>query len=455
MAVRAMFLAASCMTAASLAAAPPSKNDYASGMSVDASYSQPMIETVLPEEVYRAVTRGDLGDLRVFNSEGLPVPHAFCSAPRSAEPKVTEQALQVFVLRGREQVYTSGSRVDVETSGGTRVGVRDSEQPTPDVVSGLLHIIDARGTKQPLRAIRFDWSTPDGVSEVRVRIESSDDLDRWQTIVPASTLLLAQQGAQELRRERIELPPRQYEYLRVQRIDRGPPLAINAVMAEQVAAAEEIEPVWFNAVRTASKQSDELLFDAEHLAPVSYARLRLPQQNSSVSVTVQSRPDDESPWRTRWTGESYVIVTDTTRRESPPARFEPTSDRYWRVRVLKDAQVYQGSGLELGYRPARLRFLAQGSGPFTVAFGSRRAEIASPAQCDGLLAAVSAPDRERMIEQGFTGQVMSLGGSEALEPLPKETPLKVVVLWAVLVVGVAILVAMALSLLKRVRKPAA
>jgi hypothetical protein len=88
-----------------------------------------------------------------------------------------------------------------------------------------------------------------------------------------------------------------------------------------------------------------------------------------------------------------------------------------------------------------------------VAFGSRRAEPAQPAVCDGLLANMSAADRERMIEQGFADPIVQLGGADALKPLPKKTPAKVVVLWVVLVVGVALLVGMALSLLKRVRHP--
>jgi hypothetical protein len=321
-------------------------------------------------------------------------------------------------------------------------------------VSGQVHIIDARAATEPFQAIRFDWQSADGVSEVKVRIEASDDLDRWQVIVPASTLLIVRQGEQELRRERIELPRGVYQYLRVQRVDGGPPLTINSVIAEQVGTAGEIEPVWFNARRLESKEAEVLLFDAEHVAPVSFARLRLPQENSSVNVSLQSRPDDDAAWRSRWSGESYVIVANATRRESPPARFAATSDRYWRVHLLKDAQVYDASVLELGYRPTRLRFLAQGPGPYTVAFGSRRAELARPALCDGLLGDVSAADRERMVEVGYAGEVTPLGGDEALKPLPKKTSLRVVVLWAVLVIGVALLIGMALSLLKRVRKPA-
>lgn len=453
MAVRSMVVCVGFLIAGVSVAAPPSKNDYASGMTIESAHTQPMIETTLPDEVYRVVTRADLGDLRVFNADGVPVPHAFCAAPQSSEPQVTEQSLSVFVLRGRDQVYTESSRVNVETPAGTRVDVQEASPPAPEVVSGLIHIIDARETL-PLRAIRFDWRSPDGASEVKVRIEASDDLDQWRTIVRASTLLLAQQGNQELRRERIKLPLRQYAYLRVQRVDSGPPLVINSVMAEEVSEAEAIEPLWFTATRVPSVEQDALTFDAEHVAPVTFARVRLKQENSTASVVVQSRADDKSPWRNQWTGESYVIVSDTVRRESPPARFEATSDRYWRVQILKDPQVYQDSALELGYRPAKLRFLAQGPGPFTVAFGSRRAEVAQPAVCDGLLADVSAADRERMVEQGYyAGQVMALGGADALKVPPRQTPLKVVILWAVLVVGVALLVGMALSLLKRVRHP--
>jgi hypothetical protein len=146
-----------------------------------------------------------------------------------------------------------------------------------------------------------------------------------------------------------------------------------------------------------------------------------------------------------------LIVTPEQRRESPPARFAPTTDRHWRARVHDGQQSYQGTLLELGYRPTRLRFLAQGRGPFTLAFGSRRAEPAVAAACDALLADVGAAERANLIEEGVTDAPRVLGGDTAFKALPRKTPVRLVVLWSVLVVGVALLVAMALSLLKRVR----
>lgn len=430
-------------------AAPPEMNEYARGIAVNVPVLQPLIETTLPDDVYQTVTRADLEDLRVFNASGTVVPHAFCTSPATSAPVVTGQSLPVFQLQEAEQGRSEGSRVEVQTASGTQVRVEESGGGNDVAANAGSHIIDARGVEQALRAIQFDWQSPDGASEVKVRIEASEDLDGWSVAVPTSTLLLATRGSQQIKRERIGLPERHYKYLRVERVDGGPALLINAVTAELVSGVTEIEPLWFMPNALAASEPGFLLFDTVRLAPVTYARLRLTQDNSSVRINLQSRADPKASWIGRWNGEVYVIATDTQRRESPPARFDGTTDRYWRVELPTEASVQPI--LELGYRPLRLRFLGQGPAPFTIAFGSRRASLASPARCDGLIADVSAADRERLVGEGYVGAIQTLGGETALKPPPKRTPVRLVILWSVLIVGVSLLVAMALSLLKRVR----
>lgn len=449
-------LTAACVFVAASRAlgASPALDDYSQGVEITAPDGLPLVETTVPGAVYQGVTRADLGDVRVFNAEGLPVPHAFCAAPAMVEPTITEQSLPVFELREAAANATNGTRIELQTAGGTQVNVLEAAPGQPVAANGRIHIIDARDSDDPVRAIQFEWQSPDGASQVQVSIEASDDLDRWRVLVPASTLLLATRGDQQLRRERIELPRQSYDYLRVQRIDGGPPLGINRVVAERVGAVQEIEPEWFMATMLSVDDPKILFFDTGRRAPVTYARLRLPQDNSSVRVTLHSRDDGNAPWSERWSGEAYRIVTDTQRRASPPANFSSTTDRYWRMSIAKDPQLYRATLLELGYRPARLRFLAQGSGPFTLAYGSRRAEIAGASACDALLADVGSDDRSKLVGEGAVGAARVLGGDNALRPLPRQTPMRLVVLWTVLVVGVGLLVAMALVLLKRVRSQA-
>lgn len=449
-------LTAACVFVAASRAfgASPALDDYSQGVEISAPGGLPLVEATVPGAVYQGVTRADLGDVRVFNAEGLPVPHAFCALPTAAEPTITEQSLPVFELREAAANATTGTRVEVQTAGGTQVNVLEAAPGQPVAANGRIHIIDARDSDDPVRAIQFEWQSPDGASQVQVSIEASEDLDRWRVLVPASTLLLATRGDQQLRRERIELPKQSFDYLRVQRTDGGPPLAINRVVAERVGAVEEIDPEWFMATMLTVDDPKVLFFDTGRRAPVTYARLRLPQDNSSVRVTLHSRDDGNAPWSERWSGEAYRIVTDTQQRESPPAHFASTTDRYWRMSIAKDPQLYRATLLELGYRPARLRFLAQGSVPFTLAFGSKRAEIAGASACEALLADVGSDERAKLVGEGTVGAVRVLGGDDALRPLPRQTPVRLVVLWTVLVVGVGLLVAMALVLLKRVRSQA-
>jgi Protein of unknown function (DUF3999) len=448
-------LPAACLLVIATAAlgAAPTLDDYSQGVEIFAPQGLPLVEAALPDAVYQAVTRPDLGDIRVFNAEGQPVPHAFCAAPAVAESVITEQSLPVFELRDAPAAAKGGSRIEVQTPSGTQVNVTEADSAVTAATHGRIHIMDASDDDARIRAIQFEWQSPDGASQAQVSIEASDDLDRWRVLVPASTLLRATRGTQQLRRERIELPPQDYEYLRVQRADGGPPLAITAATAELVGATEAIEPAWFMATMLSVDDPKAMFFDTGRRAPVTFARLRLPQENSSVRLTLHSRDDGKAPWSERWNGEAYRIVSETQQRESPPAQFNATSDRYWRLQIAKDPQLYRGTILELGYRPARLRFLAQGSQPFTLAFGSRRADVSEASGCDALLADVGSDERAKLVAAGEVGAPRILGGDNALRPLPRETPLRLIVLWSVLVVGVGLLVAMALSLLKRVRTP--
>src|SRR6185369_13875484 len=100
----------------------------------------------------------------------------------------------VFELQAAPKRDGAGTRVEVATAGGTQVNVQEGGTNAPATTDAAAtqtwaHVIDARPTTDELRAVEFDWNSPDGASQANVRIEASDDLDQWQTVVGASTLL--------------------------------------------------------------------------------------------------------------------------------------------------------------------------------------------------------------------------------------------------------------------------
>jgi hypothetical protein len=439
------------LTPALAVGATPRLDDYARGMTVGDA-GRPIVELAVPDAVYRTTVTDDLSDVRVFNADGVPVPHALCVAPTQAAPTSSQQPLPVYRVQDVPQPRGDGTRVEVQTPSGAQISVA-GEASSPSGPQTTAFVIDARQVEDELRAVQFDWSSPDGASEVRVSIQASEDLDRWRTLVARTTLVdaRAERDGQALRRQRVELPQARYRYLRVERVDRGPPLQLDEVIAEGVTVAPLEEPTWVMAVPTHTASRD-VVFDAERRAPVRYARLSPPEENMSLQVAIESRADEDAPWSTRWSGEVYSFWSETEHRVSPPAQFPVVTHRHWRVRLIEPGQELRAPpALELGYRPALLRFLTQGEGPYTLAFGSRRAEPAVPRDCDRLLGDLSAAELERNIGDGHAGFERELGGEQAFRPLPKPTPVRQIVLWAVLVIGAGVLIAMALSLLRRLK----
>jgi hypothetical protein len=445
---RPLALTTGLLAAAALAA--PAPQDFAHGLLVADAPGAPVQQLVLPEQVYQGVTRPDLGDLRVFNAGDVVVPHALCTAPVATAPTIDELPLPVFALqRPGAAAAPQGGRVSVQTPSGVSVQVVEPATApaalTP--VTPETFVVDATTAPGPLRALRLAWSTPDGASEAYVRVEASEDLNQWRTVVAGTTLLRVAADGRTLDRSHIDLPEATYRYLRVVRND-GPALGIERVVADLVRPAAAPEPHWFAAMPAADGDADGFLFDAGRLAPVHTARVGLASPNMSLRVALDSRATPEQTWQLRWTGE--VRSVEGT---GAGASFGPVTDALWRLRVLRGAETLGGGRptLQLGYHPARLRFMAQGAGPYRVGYGSARVPPAESIGCEALLGGGAEEDLVGMASATAAPAGM-FGGSAALEPPPKPTPVRQIVLWIVLLAGTAVLVAMAVALLRRLRE---
>jgi hypothetical protein len=419
----------------------------------------------VPEAVYQGVTRADLGDLRVFNGGGIVVPHALCAGPVVTAETVTEQPLPVFPLRRPPPLGAQGGgRVNIQTPGGTSVQVIEAPQGaaatarippalTPGEVDGF--VVDAGGAPGALRTLRLAWSTPDGASEAAVRVEASENLNHWRTIVPGTTLLHVAADGRALDRNTIDLPQEKYRYLRLVRSE-GPAVVISGVSADVVQPGVAAAPQWFAAEPSADAEANAFLYDAGRLAPVQAARIELAMANMALHVALDSRGAPEQPWQMRWSGDVSSVNGGA---EVPAAAFGPVADTLWRVRVLRGAESLGGSRptLRLGYHPARLRFLAQGEGPFVVAYGSARVPSAQTVSCDGLFPQVAGQTQAALVGAASVTPAAAgaFGGAGMLAPPPKPTPVRQIVLWAVLLLGAAALVAMAMALLRRLREDGA
>ncbi len=214
--------------------------DFAYGIPLEADGKEALYEVTLPASTYRGVVRADLGDVRVFNGAGEVVPHAWRPRRTAGTESVKPVALTLFPLKGEEGTSVDAisvrvrrgpggrSSVDVtSTSGG---GKKGAEKRT------VGYLVDLTTLDRALRAIEFDWQpVPDGFAG-KLRIDASDDLGSWRTLIVAAPLVNLEMAGQRLQQKRVELPQQKVKYLRLSWVAQG----AGAVRPEMTTANGEL-----------------------------------------------------------------------------------------------------------------------------------------------------------------------------------------------------------------------
>jgi hypothetical protein len=187
--------------------------------------------------------------------------------------------------------------------------------------------------------------------------------------------------------------------------------------------------------------------------PVDRVELDLRQRNSLVSVVLSSRPDRQAKWRIRGQGVLYRLEVDGIELTDRTIDLPPVGDRFWRLEIASDpAGMGQGAPrLIFAWVPHELHFLARGAGPFLLAYGDADGQP-SDAPVHALLKRVGAEAAAGLVGAAEVAESVALGGDARLRPSRAPIPWRTLVLWAVLVLGVAILGWMAWRLLHQMSR---
>lgn len=438
--------------------------EFARGFALKIDGKDALYEIEIPAAAYEAAVRPDLGDLRVFNGVGEIVPLAF--RPRLTETTEKRSGaavdLALFPLYGDSEKGVEGSDFRLEKSGDRIVVEMKSRVAQSGAERRLIgYVADASAVDGPLRALAF--ALPPGAAEVlaRVRIEASDDLSRWTLLQDAQLASLAS-GDRRLEQLRVEFPALRAKYIRVSWPGRKQPLEIAAVAAEpgDSAVKVEVSRQWKQVPGDAVKdRAGEYEFDLGGQFPVDRVRLALPQQNTvaQLELLVRARPGDA--WRLLAAGVAYRLNRDGIEIISPDLVVTTVTDRYWLLRVDQRGGGLGGGQplLNAGWVPHRAVFVARGDGPFQLAVGSRGAKPA------GYAIETLVPGYKRDAELVVPRAEIDLASApRAAQPLPRATHARLDsvewkrwVLWGSLVLGVALLGALAVRLSRQMAAPKA
>ena len=430
--------------------------DYAYSAPIGVSAATPFQRIGLPGEVYRALTHGDLRDLRIFNAAGEVVPHAIEPRPSAQVEKAATIEVPLFALPNAAS--DSGSLgVQVEKRGdGTIVSVlRDTRSTLPDAPDAYL--LDASRLDRTVSALELTPADESVQFTGRMRVEASDDLERWRTLANAP-LLVTHANGQTLSRLRIEWPATAAKYWRASWVGgSSAQRAVSFAKARLEPAASTREParIWQRVEPLRIQDNDgEYAYELPVGAPIDRLRLHLPQPNSVVPVTLLTRSRHEDPWRTIGSHTVYRLQQDGIDFANPDIAVSPMRELLLRI---DNRGGGLGSGaplLEIGFIPHTLVFAARGAAPYRLAYGSAQAKAAAypiaslvPDYGDG-----SSEAARKLIGTAELGNATTAGGEAQLRP---QVDFKRWVLWSVLLGGVLLLGLMAYGLWKQIAKGAA
>jgi hypothetical protein len=432
----------------SLVICPPASGqtamaDFARGAQIQLSGPGPVVRVVLPESVYTTVTRPDLGDIRVFNRAGEALPHALRHAPAPRAVIETLVGAPFFPLHQMVPDESLLTQVAVGP-GGAIVEVRGGTSPTETVVA---YLIDLTSIKIPVDRLSLDWNTPDGTRFLaRVDVDQSDDLTLWRPMARGAAIAHLEYGDRNLRQADIEwaapatgAAPR---YLRVSWPRELASVRLTGARVRPRSSTPAPQVTWTSRTGRVVSETGIAEYDTGGRLPVEYLDIEFADPADVASVVARSRPDANAAWRQVYDGAFFNVQREGTRVHNPPADVALNTDRFWQLETSRPGgwPASRAPALRLGWHAHELLFVPKGEPPFTLAFGSVRAENAA-APIEALLAGLGTLGESAPPEAATLAESRDLAGTAVLTP---ERSIRVVVLWGVLLAAVLALGALVL-----------
>lgn len=454
-------------------AARAALSDYAYAWPLYTDGGSAAWQVELTPEVYAAIGSADLRDVEVVNAGGSAVPLGLYRAPAASGAHERFVDVPAFVLPADEaQRGDEAIQLHIERGADGRLRRLDADvggaAPRLDAGAGDV-LLDASAVHAPLAALRIAW---DGASNASAQfaISASEDLQHWRTLVAAAAVLHLRQDGHELQRYEVPLGNVSTNYLRLHRLDRGAALpALHVGVGVLPRSTPTLAArLWLQATPDGSdtRHLDHGIPSGDGTRPLAYRyrlpaavpataiRLELADDNSLVAGRVLSSANAGSKtpdWTLRSGFVAFHLRQGATFADNDEFTIAAAARaRDWRVEL--DTPLDRAPALSVAYRPDRFVFLAEGSGPYRLVAGSARAHRGdypidtALAQLRATLGSDWQPPLTRL------GARELLQGEQALTIAPAAPPAtdwRTWLLWGVLVGAVAVVGALALSLLRK------
>jgi hypothetical protein len=457
-----LFLAAWAVSAIANANAAPSDapQDYTHVLPLSAGAKQGVLQLRLPKDVYLHARSPMLDDVRVFDAKGVAQPFALRTPAFEATNSHRDLPLSIFPLMSNSE-RASQMDLDVSTAAdGRLLSVKVRPEAGGQAAAPRLSALILDLGKEPVAVNALRFTLPPGQQEysAQVWLETSSDMKHWDTVGAAELNWLVNQNAQTLANDRLDFDTRTFRYARLSWRN-GTPLQFAGIAAEQPVRSDATPPGEQLLLQpTAGREPKDLVY----AVPPAIAPLKAGLQFSEANVVLAGtlgvyrelparQVGQGQAWRFDALASStfYRITQNDQVRSSGDLEVPPVHAAQWVLRTA--AATTLKPSLRLNWQPATVVFLASGNGPYTLAVG--RARAAPAAQSIDQVAPGFSEAELLKVESATAGPVAQQqdGGvrdASATLEAAAAAQRRLIVLWSVLLLGVAVLGFMVWRLLR-------
>ena len=423
--------------------------DFATQVPLSVSGEGPWYRLELPLAVLLNARQTDLGDVRVFNAAGQPQAYALAREVAQTQDNRTLTDVKWFPLYNSADDTERAPSVRVQSSAnGALVEVQPSSplEAGEEALRGWL--LDASAIKAPLQQLILDWTSErDGFQ--RFTIEASDDLQHWQAWGEGQVARLAF-ADERVEQHEVGLPGQSARYLRLLwSAPQSAPILTSAQLQSASPRSLPLPLAWSQALAGASVKAGEYTWQLPMGLNVERVQVALDQANSLAPVTLSGRRDSSLPWQPMSSGLLYRLTQNG--QDVVQNELQLSGQTVQQLKLTVDERGgglgEQAPALKFAVRATQLVFLARGPGPYTLALGSTTAKAAN-LPLSMLIPEYNAAKLATLGKATVDGAVVAAPAAAAVQA-PVGTDWKKVGLWAVLLLSVLFLAAMAFSLLRK------
>ncbi|MGA3797185.1 DUF3999 domain-containing protein [Pseudomonas fluorescens] len=424
--------------------------DFTTQVPLSVTGEGPWYRLELPLNVQLNARQADLSDVRVFNAVGEV--QAFALARESARNNETRTLTEVkwFPLYNSVDATEAAPSVRVQSNtNGTLVQVQPSSQLEAGEEELRGWLLDASAIKAPLQQLILDWTSErDGFQ--RFTVEASDDLQHWQSWGEGQVARLTFSD-ERVEQHEVNLPGQSARYLRLLWITpHSAPTLTSAQLQSASTRSLPLPLVWSQALAGSSVKAGEYTWQLPMGLNVERVQVELSQPNSLAPVSLAGRRDSSLPWQSLGSGLLYRLTQNG--QDVVQNQLQLSGQIVQQLKLTVDERGGglgdQAPTLKFAVRATQLVFLARGPGPYTLALGNATAKTANlplstliPDYSPAKLATLG----RAMVDVG--AEVSNASTEKTLATT--DTQWKKFGLWAVLLLSVLFLAAMAFSLLRK------